>query len=236
MRGSIRRRGAAALFLTLSILGSQVMATRSVSAGERARLLGEITSFGQVQVNGAEAVSGATVFPGSRFTTAKNSRATLNLGAAGRVQLSPETASTINFGERSLEGALDAGIITVSKPEAVASRFLTRDAEVVPEKESAAVFSVNVTGGNTIVKALAGRVEVRAGKTTKLLAAGESAAVGAQTTTPQDDDDDDTNGWFWFGVAGFIAEVGGAIIWSLSDDDDGVFNDRTPIIISPIRT
>jgi len=234
MKGSIQRR-AAAFCLTLSFLVTQVTATPVAAAGERARPSGEITSFGEVQVDGLGAASGATVFPGSKFTTAKKSRAIINLGAAGRVRLSPETASTINFGERSLEGALDAGIITVSKPEAVTSRFTTKDVEVLADKDSEAVFTLNVTGGNTVVKAVAGHLEVRAGETRRLLAAGESVAVGAQTTQPQDDDDDDTDGWFWLGVAGFVGGVGGAIIWALSRDKDGVFNDRTPIVISPIR-
>jgi ferric-dicitrate binding protein FerR (iron transport regulator) len=236
MKGSIQRR-AAAFCLTFSLLSVQLMAAPAPSAGERSRLLGEITSFGQVQVNGLEAASGATVFPGSQFTTAEKSGATVNLGAAGRVQLASKTAATVNFGEQSLDGALAAGSITVSKPKTVASRFTTKDTEVVPETESAAVFSLSVTGGNTVVKALSGRVQVRTGETTKLLAAGESTAVGAQNP-PQDDDDDDdddTGGWFWVGVVGFVATVGGATIWALSNDDDGQGSQGEPIVISPIR-
>jgi ferric-dicitrate binding protein FerR (iron transport regulator) len=236
MRGSIYGRAAAAFCLTISLLSAQLMAAPAPPAGERNRLLGEITSFGQVQVNGLEAASGATVFPDSRYTTAEKSGATVNLGAAGRVQLSSETAATINFGARSLEGALDAGSVMVSKPGNVESRFTTKDTEVVPETESAAVFSLSVTGGNTVVKALSGRVQVRAGGTTKLLAAGESTAVGGQNTPAQDDDDDDdTGGWFWVGVVGFVATVGGVTIWALSNDDDGQGSQGQPIVISPIR-
>ena len=236
MRSFVSGRTAAALCLTLCLLASPVMAAPGAPAGGRARLLGELTAFGPVQINGAEAASGETVFPGSRFTTTKKSKAIVNLGAAGRVRLSTETDSTLDFGEQSLAGVLDAGAITVSKPEGVAAVFTTKDVQVVPEKDSQAVFSVDVTGGNTVVKAEAGRVELRAGKTTKVLGAGESAAVGAQNPPQDDDDDDDTDGLFWLGVAGFVAEVGGAIIWALSNDDEGEGNpDRTPILTSPVR-
>jgi hypothetical protein len=212
------------------------MAAPGAPAGGRARLLGEVTAFGQVQVNGAEAASGETVFPGSRFTTSKKSSAVVNLGASGRVRLAPQTDGTLDFGEQSLGGALAAGAMTVSKPGGVAAVFTTKDVQVVPEQDSEAVFTLDVTRGNTVVKAEAGRVELRSGKTTKVLNAGESAAVGTQNTQNDDDDDDDKGGLFWLGVVGFVGEVGGAIIWALSQDDEGTGSpNQPPIIISPVR-
>jgi len=236
MKGSIRVRAAAALVLTFSILASQVMAAPVVPAGERSHLLGELSSFGQVQVNGAEALSGATVFPGSRFTTAKKSGAIINLGAAGRVQLSAETNSTINFAERSLEGALDAGTVTVSKPESVESRFTTKDTEVVPEAGSAAVFSLTVTDGVTTVKSLSGRVQVRANGTTKVLAPGETATAGAQDPQAQNNNNNKKKGGlFWLGAGGFVVIVVGTAIWALTRDDEGTGSrGLAPIIVSPI--
>ncbi|HEX8722666.1 MAG TPA: hypothetical protein VF736_18760 [Pyrinomonadaceae bacterium] len=236
MRSFVRGRTAATLSLTLCLLASQVMAAPGAPAGGRARLLGEVTAFGQVQVNGAEAASGETVFPGSRFTTSKKSSAVVNLGASGRVRLAPQTDGTLDFGEQSLGGALAAGAMTVSKPGGVAAVFTTKDVQVVPEQDSEAVFTLDVTRGNTVVKAEAGRVELRSGKTTKVLNAGESAAVGTQNTQNDDDDDDDKGGLFWLGVVGFVGEVGGAIIWALSQDDEGTGSpNQPPIIISPVR-
>lgn len=238
MKSLVRGRTAAALCLTLCLLASPLMASPG-AAGGRERLLGEVTAFGQVQVNGADAATGETVFPGSRFTTSKKSSAVVNLGASGRVRLAPQTDGTLDFGEQSLGGALAAGAMTVAKPGGVAAVFTTKDAQVVPEKDSDAVFTVDVTRGNTVVKAEAGRVELRAGKTTKVLNAGESAAVGTQNTqnnNNNNNDDDDKDGWFWLGVAGFIGEVGGAIIWALSHDDEGTGSpNQPPIVISPIR-
>lgn len=231
-----RGRTAAAICLTLCLLATQALAAPGGVAGERNRLLGEMTAKGQVLVNGAEAASGATVFPGSRLTTAKDSEAVVNLGEFGRVRLSPETASSINFGEQGLEGALDAGAVLVSKPEGVSALFTTKDVQVIPEKDSAAVFSVKVVGANTLVTAEAGRLELRSGNTSKLLNAGESATVGAQGGQGNDDDDEpDTDGLFWLGVAGFLGLTIGAIAYAVTNDDGGTPGNTNPIVISPLQ-
>ena len=231
MKSIVRGRAAAAFVLTLSLLMTQALAAPAAPAGERSRLLGEMTSFGQVLVNGEEALSGATVFPGSRFTTAKESGAIINLGELGRVRFAPETSGLINFGEQGLQGALEAGVMTVSTPEGVTAVFTTKDAQVVPAAGSAAIFTVSVKGGNTVVKTEAGSVELRSGDTTKVIGAGQTGTAGTPQTS--DDDDDDTGGEFWLGVAGFTGLVVGAIIWSLSDDDNGNNGGTTPIVQVP---
>jgi hypothetical protein len=231
MKSIVRGRAAAAFVLTLSLLVTQALAAPATPAGERGRLLGEMTSFGHVLVNGDEATSGATVFPGSRFTTAKESGAIINLGALGRVRLAPETSSLINFGEQGLQGVLEGGVITVSKPEGVTALFTTKDAQVVPAVGTNAIFTVTVKNGNTVVKTEAGSVELRSGTTTKVIAAGQSGTAGTAQTS--DDDDDDTGGLFWLGVAGFTGIVVGAIIWTMTNDDDAVNGGTTPIVQVP---
>lgn len=232
MKSHVRGRTAAALSLTLCLLASQALAAGPLApAGERGRALGEMTSFGQVLINGEEAASGATVFPGNRFATGKKSGAEINLGELGRVRLAAETVSLINFGERKVEGALDAGVITVSKPQGVAAVFSTRDGQVIPDKDSAAVFTLNVTGGNTVVKTESGSVTLRAGETTKVIAAGQSGSAGTQTQGGNNEPDKD--GWFWLGVAGFTGEVVGAIIWAVTRDNNETFPSREPVVIVP---
>ena len=231
MKSLDRGRAAAAFVLTFSLLVTQALAAPAAPAGERSRQLGELTSFGQVLVNGEEAMSGATVFPGSKFTTAKESGAIINLGGLGRVRLAPESTGLINFGEQGLQGTLEAGVFTVSKPEGVTALFSTKDAQIVPVAGTAAIFTVVVKGGKTLVKTEVGSVELRSGDTTKVVGAGQTGTAG---TTPQDDDDDDddTGGLFWLGVAGFTGMVVGAIIWSMSDDDT-VNSGTTPIVNVP---
>ena len=230
MKSLVRGRAAAAFVLTLCLLATQALAAPAAPAGERSRVLGELTSFGQVLVNGDQAMSGATVFPGSRFTTAKESGAIVNLGQLGRVRFAPETSGLINFGEQGLQGALEGGVMTVSKPEGVTAVFTTKDAQVVPAAGSAAIFTVSIKNGSTVVKTEMGSVELRSGKTTKVIAAGQTGGTTPQTS---DDDDDDTNGLFWLGVAGFTGLVVGAIIWSMQDDDNGGNGGTAPILQVP---
>ena len=229
MKSILRGRAATAFVLTISLLAMQALGAPAAPAGERSRMLGELTSFGQVTVNGEEAMSGATVFPGSQFTTAKESGAIINLGDFGRVRLAPETTGLINFGEQGLQGTLEGGVFTVSKPEGVVAVFTTKDAQVVPVAAAAAIFTVTVKGGTTVVKTEAGSVELRAGDTTKVVSAGQTGTAG---TTTDDDDDDDTDGAFWLGVAGFTGLVIGAIVWSMNDDDGGTAG-TAPIVVTP---
>lgn len=231
MKSLLRGRAAAAFVLTLCLLATQALAAPTAPAGERSRLLGELTSFGHVMVNGDEATSGATVFPGSRFATAKESGAIVNLGAMGRIRLAPETSGLLNFDEQGLQGTLEGGAMTVSKAQGVAAVFSTQDAQVVPAVGSAAIFTVTMKNGKTVVKTEVGSVELRSGKTTKVVGAGQTGTAG--TATKNDDDDDDTDGLFWLGVAGFTGLVVGAIIWTLSDDDNGNNGSTTPIVIVP---
>ena len=229
MKSLVRGRVFAAVSLTLCLLATQALAAPAAPAGERSRLLGEMTSFGHVSVNGEDSTSGATVFPGSRFVTAKESGAIVNLGDLGRVRLAPETTSLLNFGEQGLQGSLDAGVITVSKSEGVSAVFTTGAAQVV-SMGPAAIFTVTVKDGMTKVKTEAGSVELREGKEAKVVAAGQTGTAG--TPPADDDDDDDTDGLFWLGVAGFTGLVVGAIIWSLNDDN-GTTGGTTPIINTP---
>jgi ferric-dicitrate binding protein FerR (iron transport regulator) len=232
MKSIVRGRALAAVSLTLCLLATQALAASTAPAGARSRLLGEMTSFGQVSVNGEDAMSGATVFPGSRLATAKESGAIINLAELGRVRLAAETASLLNFGEQSLEGSLDSGVITVSKSEGVAAVFSTSAAQVVAAGP-AAVFTVTVKGGSTVVKTESGSVELRDGKTTKVIGAGQEGSAGTPPKKDDDDNDKKKGGLFWLGVAGFTGEVVGAIIWALSDNDHGNNGSTTPIEIVP---
>jgi archaeosine-15-forming tRNA-guanine transglycosylase len=235
MRKRIHARGVASLCLTLCLACAYLLTLPPARAGGAGGPVGDLSVSGRVLINGSEALSGAAVFPGSRFATEKNSAAEVTMGGLGRVRCLSESAVTLSFGDGAVAGSLEAGIIYVSKPEGVAARVVTRDGEVSAGKDGPAVFVVNVTGGNTVVRAKKGSVELRAGKVTKLVAEGQNAAAGTQQTPPRDDDDDDDDrgGWFWFGVAGYTAIVLGAIIWAVTNDDDGSTGPNPPIIIPP---
>ena len=236
MRILAQRRAAAALVLTVCLLAAQALAAPGTPAGDRARVLGEITSFGRVLVSGEEAASGATVFAGSSFATAEEAGAVVNLGDSGRVRLDAETAGRLNFGERGLEGALEGGAMTVSKPEGVAAVFSTRDGQVSADKGSAAVFTLSLADGVTRVRTEAGKVEFRAGDKTKTVGAGETAQAGqgGQGGGNSGGQGRGLGRNAAYGIIGFTGVVLAAVIWAVTHDD----NPQTAppvIVISPSR-
>lgn len=232
MRKKVRETGVISLCLVLCAYATLTVAPPAAAGG--GALVGGISVKGRVLINGSEVVSEAAFFPGSRFATERGAVAEISLSGLGRVRCLEESAGAVDFREGAFAGRLDAGIIHVSKPRGVTAVVSTRDGSVVAGEEEA-VFIVNVTGGNTLVKARLGRVELRAGKTTTVVKQGETGAAGTQQTpTRDDDDDDDTDGLFWLGVTGYLAIVTAAIIYSVTrDDDDGQNAPGPPTVINP---
>jgi len=228
MRKRVRAVGVASLCVALCV--SVTLASSPVAP------VGGLSVQGRVLINGSEVISGAAFFPGGRFATEKGALAEISMGGLGRVKCLAESAGAVNFGEGAVSGSLNAGIIHVSKPRGVAATFATADGVVTAGRDEDAVFVVNLTGGNTLVRARKGSVELRAGEVTKVVTAGQDAAAGTQQTTPRDDDDDDDDGggWFWFGVVGYTAMVTAAVIYAVTrDDDDGQNVPGGPIVIDP---
>ncbi len=164
--------------LAVAILSMYTMVALAAPELKQVKLSGDINVSGQVSVNGQEMISGATFFSQGKITTAEDSTATISLGKLGRVQYSENTVSTLSFVEQATSGTLDAGQMRVSKPEGVTATFTTKDGVVVAESQEAALFSIDVTSGKTVVSAISGHVQLRASKESKELAAGESASVG----------------------------------------------------------
>ncbi|MDQ3803614.1 MAG: hypothetical protein M3416_07275 [Acidobacteriota bacterium] len=233
MGKQVRAARAVVLSLALCLCGTY-LGPPTASADSLARPVGGVATRGRVLINGAEVITGAAVFPGSKFSTEKNSTAEINMGGLGRIRCLAETAGTVNFGGREVGGSLDTGIIHVSKPQGVSATIATKDGSVVAGAGGAALFVVNVTGGNTVVRAKKGSVELRTGKTSKVITEGQDAAAGTQTTPPQDDDDDDDDGgWFWFGAVGYTAIVTAAVIWAVTREDEGGTGPGDPTVIFP---
>lgn len=227
MRKRIRAAGVFSLCLTLC-------ASATLAATPPAPV-GGLSVHGRVLIDGNEAVSGVVFFPGSRFVTEKGALAEISLGGLGRVKCLSESAGAVTFGDGAVAGSLDAGIVHVSKPKGVSAAFATGDGTVVAGRDAEAVFTVNVTGGNTLVRAKRGSVELRSGPLTKLIAEGQEGAAGTPQTTPRDDDDDDDDGggWLWFGALGYTAIVTAAIIYVVTNDEDNQGGPGAPTVIFP---
>ena len=139
---------------------------------------GELTVAGQVTVNGTEAISGATVFSDSTIATAANSSATVSLGRLGRVELLPNSSMRLSFNDTGLTSQLTAGRARLATPAGVSAVVTTQDGSVVADNRQAAAFTVDVECGNTVVSTQAGLVEMRGGRETKQVAAGNQEMMG----------------------------------------------------------
>src|SRR2546429_9794584 len=146
---------------------------------------GELSVSGQVTVNGQAAISGATVFSDSVIATAANSSATISLGKLGRVELLPNSSAKLSFSEGNISASLDAGRIQISTLSGVSAIVTTKDGNAVADAHQAATFMVDVECGNTIVASQGGSVELRAGRGTKAVAAGNSGSPGTPPPGPR---------------------------------------------------
>lgn len=99
-----------------------VTATYSmVALANTGKIAGEILVTGKnvngetpfVKVNGETVNSGRSIFTSSTIVTAENAGAVINLGKAGKIELTPNTVLALNFDEKSISADLTAGKITV---------------------------------------------------------------------------------------------------------------------------
>jgi hypothetical protein len=92
-----------------------------VSLAAPDRIAGELTvtnigtgeAAAPVTVNGEEARTGRSIFSSSLITTPSNAGAVINIGKTGIIELAPNTAFTIAFDEKSVNGDLSSGWVTV---------------------------------------------------------------------------------------------------------------------------
>ena len=181
---------------------------------------GEVTVVGVVNVDGLPAASGQTVFPGSAVASGEKSRSVVNLGPLGRVELSPETSVSLDFGGAGTNCALGGGRVRVYAPAETSASVKTSDASVSSAGGAAAVFSVESVGGRTNVLVQSGRAEVRAGGGVRLLSAGESYTT-APKAEPRRMSDDKRKG-LYVALAAAVAVVLIVLAARGSDDEEQI--------------
>ena len=74
-----------------------------------ARLTGRLTADGPVVLNGNKARTGDTIFPGAVIETQAHVGATVQLGALGQLDLSPNTSLSLYFDQGNIQGELIKG-------------------------------------------------------------------------------------------------------------------------------
>lgn len=80
------------------------------------RIAGELLISGKnsnVTVNGEAAQNGRSIFSASTISTPENASAIINLGKIGKLELAPNTTLNLSFTEKSINGDLLKGKVTV---------------------------------------------------------------------------------------------------------------------------
>lgn len=201
------RRKAVTLCLMIAVMN--LYSAKALGSPARSLLLGDLTTMGQVTVNGAEAISGMSVFPDSTITTAIKSGALLSLGKVGRVELLQNSNVNVAFDAAGVAGNLDTGGIRTSVPAGISARVAAGAVTVTSAGREDATFLVEKVEDRVTVSAQVGKLEVREGGKQFVLNAGEFFASGmaAPGLIKDNDNDDDKRKR----AAAIIIGVGAAI-------------------------
>jgi ferric-dicitrate binding protein FerR (iron transport regulator) len=214
----------------LNLTAAPAADASGASPGARA-YTGEVTVVGDVYVDGSPAASGQTIFPGSAVAASEKSRSVVNLGTLGRLELSPRTSLSLDFGGGGTNCALEGGRVRVYAPAASAASVKTSDAAVSSAGGETAVFSVESIGGKTSVVVQSGQAEVRAAGGVHRLSAGETYTT---EPAPRKMSDDKRKG-LYVAIAAAVAVVIIVLAARGSGDDDFQFGGCIDVISGESR-
>lgn len=218
-----------ALCLAVALLSNYSMVALANNEHDSKNLLGELTTFGDVAVDGEQATSGVSLFSGSTVASGQESSALIGLGELGLLRLSPNSALRLDFTETGITGRLDAGHVRLSIPRGSPVSIITNHGSAISDPSQAALFTVNVEGGETVVSTEMGRVEFRAADGIRQITAGQAGSAGSGNTG---------NSLSGRGLTGLLLAIGGAvatiiiIVAATDDDEDDI---PTPPNPSPVR-
>ena len=232
LRAAARTTSRALALLLASALLNMTAARADASTAARA-YTGELTVASGALVDGTPAFNGQTLFPGSAVETNSNSHSFVNLGALGRLELTPRTSLVLDFGEAGTSCALGAGRVRVYAPAGVGSAVKTEEAAVSSAGGETAVFSVESIKGATTVVVQSGRAEVRAGGRVHKLAAGETFTTDPKGAPKRELSDDERKG-LYIAIAAAVATV--IIVLAArggGDDEDERFGGCIDVLSGP---
>jgi hypothetical protein len=200
---------------------------------------GEITVTGQVRVNGQPAVSNATILSGAVINTAAGSSAVVSLGKLGRVEVQPDTTTTLRFSDSGIIAMVDQGRVRVSTPSGVNATVTTKNATFIADTAQANNFLVEAECSHTHIDTTTGSVTMREGSSEKQVAAGSTAVAGNLTQTgcqpcyrPGSVQGPALAGSPWLIL--LAAGAAAAAIWLATRGDDNDFGGGGTVV-SPIR-
>lgn len=138
--------------VSLSLLLTLISATSMFTLASSSKSIGELIVTGinsdgaSVTVNGEPAKSGRTVFASSTITTPEGTTVVLNMGKAGKIELSPNTTFSIDGDGNVVQGSLTAGNVTVlNATQGVGVKTLSGDTVMLNAGETASANSSTST-------------------------------------------------------------------------------------------
>ncbi len=181
MEDNMHFNSTSAALLGLLVLGAMFLfAASSAMAQTSPKSAGELASANQVTLNDKPAAAGLTLFSNSRIKTAKQGRATINLGKLGRVELGPETNLTLKFSPGMIGGELLNGRLMLSSSSSISISLTTAKGVVTADGKKATVLTIEMTNDLARVAAHLGDVRVLSAGKDERVAAGEEIALGKQ--------------------------------------------------------
>ena len=135
--------------------------------------IGMLTVEGTVEVSGAPAVTGQTVFSGSNIRTSPGSESVLDLGNLAHLKLGGETSLTLESSKLAFSASLHKGVVRALVPAGVRADIQTAEAWITIDANQLAVFSVQSDSCSTTLSVQTGRVEMRAGGNVRSVSSGE---------------------------------------------------------------
>jgi hypothetical protein len=182
-------------------------------------LMGELTVAGEsVSINGEQGFTGRTVSSNATLTTPADTRAIVNFGKAGRIEVAPNTTVTLNFDEKNISANLANGNAKIFGAADINAQIVTKDGAISGEANQANVFAVDLNSG-----------AMKTVSETGALYLNNNGAVTKLAQDTDSTDDDGANTALYIGIGIIAAAVVGTLIYIATKDDDDLQ------IASPVR-
>lgn len=202
------------------------------SSRNSAESLGTLRVSGVVTVNNLRASSGLTVLSGSNIVTSNASSSILELGKQTRLVLSEKTELALDFSEESISGWLQKGAVHVFVPANRRLTLTTPAGVIATDSSQMIAVNIQVEDGGTRISVEQGRLELRSGKDTRSMVAGDTLSTpGNGSMLPSMENLSGT------GRVGIIAGIGAGLailLLALTGDSEEDFGGCV-IILSPIE-
>ena len=171
------------LAATFLVLFGCLLAPGPTFAQTHPKVAGELISAKETSLNGMAAISGLTVFSGSKLKTANAGAATVTVGRMGRLELGSGTEMVLSFAPNAVGGELLDGRAVLSVPAGVNLSIKTMEGKITTDGAQATVLSIDLSSQRARVVTYLGAAQVTSyGKTDKI-ANGEELVLQRQKST-----------------------------------------------------